>query len=321
MKRSPSAVCSPSGPRNDRHRHQRDRRHPGVDQRQEHGGRADHAAQIPRPPLQVGGQVGGRLDPGERERGHRQRLHEVPGGRRREQVDVRGQQIGVHGDDRPDRDHGELQGDVGERQDDQRALADVAGEAGDVDAGRERDHRGRDRDLRPAVREAAPDRAQVVGHRDRRQGDDDDVVDQDRPAGDEADQLVERVARERRRAAALEEHRAALDVAERGEHEQEPRGQEDQRRQPEAAVGDDADREVEREADRRVGDREQPRNAEDAPRQRALAEPQQGQPPAAGAPGPGPGPPSPAWGGGSLGGLSLNCLTAGPDRGGRHRGR
>ena len=35
---------------------------------------------------------------------------------------------------RPDRDHGELQGDVGQRQDDQRALTDVAGEAGDVDA-------------------------------------------------------------------------------------------------------------------------------------------------------------------------------------------
>src|SRR5438552_1966500 len=78
-----------------------------------------------------------------------------------------------------------------------RAMSDVAAEAGDVDGRRERDHDARDGDLRPPVREAAPDRAQVMRHRDRRQGDDDDVVDQDRPAGDEADQLVERVAGER----------------------------------------------------------------------------------------------------------------------------
>ena len=89
----------------------------------------------------------------------------------------------------------------------------------------------------------------------------------------------------RRRAAALAEHRPALDVGERGEHEQQAGGEEDQRRQPEAAVGDDAEREVEREADRRVGDREQQRDAEEAPRQRARADPHARQPPAAGAAG------------------------------------
>ena len=245
-----------------------------------------------------------------------------PADGRREQVHVRGQEIGVKDDDRPDRDHGQLEDDVGQRQHDQRALADLPGEAGDVDARREHDHRGRHGDLRPPVREAVPDRAQVVRHRDRRQRDDDDVVDQDRPAGDEADQLVERVARERRRSAPLEEHRAALEVAERGEHEQQARGQEDQRRQPEPALGDHADREVEREADRRVGDGEQPRHAEDAPRQRALAEPHAGATATGrGRPESGPAPPSPAGGGCSLGGLSLNRPTAEPDRGGRPRGR
>ena len=150
---------------------------------------------------------------------------------------------------------------------------------------RHHDHQGGHRDLRPPVREAVPDRAHVVRHRDGRQRDDDDVVDQDRPAGDEADQLVERVARERRGSAPLSEHRAALEVAERGEHEQEARGQEDQRRQPEPVLGDHADREVEREADRCVGDGEQPRHAEDAPRQRALAELHAGQPPPSRGPG------------------------------------
>ena len=77
-------------------------------------------------------------------------------------------------------------------------------------------------------------------------------------------ELVEGVAGEGRGAAALAEHRPALDVAERRQAEQQPGGEEDQRRQPEAAVGDDAEREVDREADRRVGGGEQLGNAEAA---------------------------------------------------------
>ena len=124
----------------------------------------------------------------------------------------------------------------------------------------------------PGLGEAAPDRLQVVRHRDRRQGDHDQVIDQDRPAGDEGDKLVEGVAGEGRRAAALAEHRPALDVAERGQAEQQARGEEDQRRQAEAAVGDDPEGEVDREADRRVGGGEQPGDA-DAALERAIAPP------------------------------------------------
>ena len=62
--------------------------------------------------------------------------------------------------------------------------------------------------------------------------------------------------------AALAEHRPALDVGDRRQHEQQPGAEEDQRRQAEAAVGDHAEREVDREADRRVGDREQQRDPE-----------------------------------------------------------
>ena len=50
--------------------------------------------------------------------------------------------------------------------------------------------------------------------------DQDQVVEQDRPAGDEAPQLVERVAREHRRAAALLVQRGALDVGHRGQDEE-----------------------------------------------------------------------------------------------------
>jgi hypothetical protein len=82
-------------------------------------------------------------------------------------------------------------------------------------------------------------------HADRRRRDHDQVIDQNRPAGDEADQLVERVAGERRRAAPLPEHRPALDVGERGDREHQPRHQEDQRGDAETPVGDHPDGEVE----------------------------------------------------------------------------
>ncbi len=125
----------------------------------------------------------------------------------------------------------------------------------------------------PAFERSDGDRLQVVRDRDRRQGGDDQVVDQDRPAGDEGDQLVEGVAGEAGGAAALAEHRPALDVAERGQHEEQAGDEEDQRRQAEAAVGDDAEREVDREADRGVDGDEEAGHAEAAPQERLQALP------------------------------------------------
>src|SRR6185436_15357603 len=110
-----------------------------------------------------------------------------------------------------------------------------------------------------------------MGHRDRRQGGDDQVVDQDRPAGDEGDQLVEGVAGEARGAAPLAQHRAPLDVAERSQHEEQAGGEEDQRRQAEAAIGDDAEREVDRETDRGIDGDEETGDAESAVQQRLEA--------------------------------------------------
>src|SRR5262249_47731850 len=53
-------------------------------------------------------------------------------------------------------------------------------------------------------------------------------------------------------------------VAERGQAEEQAGGEEDQRGQAQAAIGDDAEREVDREADRGVGGGEQPGDAEAA---------------------------------------------------------
>ena len=117
-----------------------------------------------------------------------------------------------------------------------------------------------------------PEDAQVLRRRVRRDGDQDDVVEQDRPAGDEADELVERVAREHRRAAALLVQRRPLDVGHRGQREQQRREQEHERREPERVAGDHAEREVDRARQRRVDDREQERRADAAPqRSRASA--------------------------------------------------
>ena len=173
-----------------------------------------------------------------------------------------GEPVGVQDDEHADDDHRQLQAEVGEGEHASErcrsrpvTLRMLSTQAAAITA------RG-DADLPARLGEAVRDRLQVVRHRDRRQGDHDQVVDQDRPAGDEGDQLVEGVAGEGRGAAALAEHRPALDVAERGQDEQQAGGEEDQRRQAEAAVGDDAEREVDREADRRVGGGEQPGHAE-----------------------------------------------------------
>ena len=165
-------------------------------------------------------------------------------------------------DEHADDDHRQLQGNVGEGEEREPALAAAAGDVERVEDAGGDDHQRRDPDLPTGIGEVARDRLEVVGDGNRRQRGDDQVVDQDRPTGDEGDQLVERVAGEAGGAAPLADHRAALDVAERGEDEQQAGGQEDQRRQPEAAIGDDAEREVDRETDRRVDGDEEAGDAE-----------------------------------------------------------
>ena len=83
------------------------------------------------------------------------------------------------------------------------------------------------------VAERMPEDPQVLRRRVARDRDQDDVVEQDRPARDEADELVEGVAGEHRRAAPLRVQRGALDVGHRGQPEHQRRHQEDHRREAE----------------------------------------------------------------------------------------
>ena len=126
----------------------------------------------------------------------------------------------------------------------------------------------------PRSPERAPEDPQVLRRRVGRDGDQDDVVEQDRPAGDEAHELVEGVAGEHRRAAAVLVQRGALHVGHRRQREQQRRDQEHERRQPERVPGDHPEREVDRARQRGVDDREQDRRADAAPqRSRASAPP------------------------------------------------
>ena len=130
-------------------------------------------------------------------------------------------------------------------------------DAADVDRCHEQQREPGDQHLDEAVVDARREHGQVVGDDDRTRRHHDQVVEQDRPAGDEAPELVEGVARERRGAAALDVERGALDVGGHRDGEEEPGDHVDERRQPERVAGDDAEREEHRRDDGAQRDGEQ----------------------------------------------------------------
>src|SRR5947207_88618 len=83
-------------------------------------------------------------------------------------------------------------------------------------------------------------------HGEGAEGQDDQVVEDDRPARDEAPELVEGVAGEGRGAAALRVEGVALHVGEHRDHEEQAGQDEDERGQPERVAGHDPERVVER---------------------------------------------------------------------------
>ena len=129
------------------------------------------------------------------------------------------QRVRVEEQDQPEHDDERLQ-----RQIARHAASDppraAPAEAADVAQHDQRDEGQREPQRLAAVAERTPEDAQVLGRRVGADRDQDHVVQQDRPAGDEADELVERVAREHGRAAAVGVQRRALDVGHRGEREQ-----------------------------------------------------------------------------------------------------
>ena len=205
------------------------------------------------------------LDP--RVRKHRQRQGEDQFFPRRHAAEVHlvDQQRGVEHQHEPDPDQQDLRAQVGDGKD-------------EVEFGRLAQAADVQRHQQPHDDQAAEDvvgvvlervqarkRAQVVRHEERRDGDREDVVQAQGPAGEERHDIVERVARERRGAAGFREHGRALGVRFGRQREQPAGEQEDQRRQAERMGGDESERVVDRRADVAVGRSEQARHADRSP--------------------------------------------------------
>jgi hypothetical protein len=106
-------------------------------------------------------------------------------------------------------------------------------------------------------------RGEVVRHEQRRERDHDQVVEKERPAGQEPSEVVERPADEGRGAAGLRNRGRALRVRERHDEEEPAHEREHDRRQAERVEGDDPERDVDRRRDLAVGDGEERGRVED----------------------------------------------------------
>ena len=206
------------------------------------------------------GHVGDRLDAGVGHRADRDAVDELVERRRGTEVDLGDQQPRRQKDEQPDNGQQHLGGEVGDGQDDVKARRLL--DAEDVDDHQEDDDGdAAHRVVRPGL-EDGPECGQVVGHEEGRDGDRDDVVEHQRPAGAEAHELVEGVTGEARRAAGLGEHRGGLGIRE-GRHDEQQAGEhEDQRREPQGVERHHAERVVDRRTDVAVGCAEQRRNAQ-----------------------------------------------------------
>ncbi len=257
--------------------HQR-RRADDHEEQQRDRRRQDHnAAQATPAHPHLAGEARGRLDPDQRHAGDAEGEDRVLPLRRLAQLD--GVRDRTHVEELGERDHAHRHqhDDRGERHAQCRSEP-ASRDAADVDRCHEQQREPGDEHLDEAVVDARFEHGQVVGDDDRTRRHHDQVVEQDRPAGDEAPELVEGVARERRGAAPLDMERGALDVGGHRDGEEEPGDHVDERRQPERVAGDDAEREEHRGDDGAQRDGEQRGLAQPArdPQPRslgALAEP------------------------------------------------
>ena len=121
--------------------------------------------------------------------------------------------------------------------------------------------------------------AEIVRQEERRQRDHDQVVEEERPAGHEARQVVERAADERRGAARLGQRSGAFGVRERDDQEEHAGREQHERREAERVRGEHAEREVDRRGDLAVGDGEEGARVELALAARAACVATSGAPP------------------------------------------
>ena len=249
---------------------QRDDRDPGEDA--EHGDQheVDRLGDVVVGVLGLLGHVRDRLDPGVGDHRDREAEQQLAEARRHPEVHLVDQQRRVEDQHGPQCDQQALGDQVrhGQEQVQLGRLADPA----DVQRRQAGDHDDTADDVPRAVVQRREERAQVVRHEEGADRDGDDVVERQRPAGEERGHLVEGVAGEGRGAAGLGEHGRALGIGLRGQREQAAGEDEHQRRQAQCVRGDEAERVVDRGPDVAVGRGEQSGDADGAA-QALLTEP------------------------------------------------
>ena len=193
------------------------------------------------------GEVRDRLDPRVGEHRDRDRDREARPRRRHPPVDVRGQRLRAQHEGEA-QDHEQHLGREVDHREADRELRRLR-HPDDVER-HERDDHDRPADDVPRVRaQRLPEDREVVRDEEGRDGDRDDVDEHLRPARDEADDLVEGVAREAGRAAGLREAGRALRVRRGGHREHRARDDEHHGRQPERVDRREAEGVVDRGAD------------------------------------------------------------------------
>jgi hypothetical protein len=208
------------------------------------------------------GHVGDRLDAGVGEHRQRQREDQLAPAGRDAEVHLVDQQRGVEHQEHAHGHQQHLRAQIHDREDE----VELGGlpQSADVQH-RQRGHHDQAADdvVRVVLEGVQPrEGTQVMRYEERRDGDREDVVQAQRPAGEERDHVVERMARERGGAARFGEHRSALGVRFCGQGEQAAGEQEHQRREAERVRGHQAERVVDRGAHVAVGRGEHPRDAD-----------------------------------------------------------
>ena len=175
-------------------------------------------------------------------------------------MDVLDEHVGAEDEREADDHEQELRREVDYRERD-RELCGLL-HAYDVECDEHGDHDHAAGDVPRVLAERLPEDREVVRDEERRDADRDDIHQHLRPAGGEAHELVEGMAREARGAARLGEARRAFGVGGSGGGEHDARDDEDERRQTERVDGGQAQCVVDRGADVAVGGGEEGGGAE-----------------------------------------------------------
>ncbi len=212
----------------------------------------------------LGGKVGDGLEPRVGDHREREREGDRTPRRRRPEVDALGQRVGREEEHEAEHDEQQMRGE-GQPGDQDRAAVETRppNEARYRDP---EDHEDADDGVPGLVGQPLPaDRVpEVVRDEERGQRHHDQVVEDQRPAGEETGLVVEGAADERRGAAGLWDRAGAFRVRQRDEEEEQADGEEHPGGEAEREQGDNSEREVERGGDLPVGDRRERRNVEDA---------------------------------------------------------